>query len=173
MMGDRNPFEVRTARTLHELGRVGACLLILGSGAATAQEAQQSPRPEPGLFGVFGKWVDDTLSDVSSGLGNARGTLDDAAGRAGDSAKEAAANVARIPLTSLVSGRQRCVAAPNQAPDCQTATDVLCREKGFKTGRSVDVQSAQKCPAQVWLSGRSPNAAECTLETYVTRAMCQ
>jgi len=163
------------------MARVAACALLLWAGTAAAQDAQQSPappkpRPEPGLFGMFGKWVDDTLSDVTSGVGNARGNLDDAAGKAGDTAKDAAdaaAKVARIPLTSVVSGRQRCIAAPNQAPDCQAATDALCRDKGFKAGRSVEVQSAQKCPAQVWISGRSPAEGECTMETYVIRAVCQ
>lgn len=181
MTGNRNPFAVRTGRTLSNLGRAGACALVLWAGVVLAEDAQQGvapprPPPEPGLFGAIGRWVDDTLSDVNSGFGNARGTLDEAAGRATDTAKgaaDAAANVARIPLTSVVSGRKRCLAASNQAPDCQVATDALCRDKGFKTGRSVDVQSAQKCPAEVWLSGRSPSAAECTMETYVVRAVCQ
>jgi hypothetical protein len=176
MMGDRDPFAIRTAHFPYRTACAAACALVVWAGAAAAQDAPQRPRPEPGLFGIFGKWVDDTLSDVNSGLGDARGTLNDAAGRATDTAKDAAdtaAKVARIPLTGVVSGRQRCLAAPNQAPDCQAATDALCRDKGFKSGRSVDVQSAQKCPAEVWISGRQATAAECTMETYVTRAMCQ
>jgi hypothetical protein len=173
------------------MARAAACALVLWAGAAAAQDTQQNPtqqspaqqnpappkpRTEPGLFGIFGKWVDDTLLDVTSGFGDARGTLNDAAGRATDTAKDAAdaaGKVARIPLTSVVSGRQRCIAAPNQAPDCQAATDALCRDKGFKNGRSVDVQSAQKCPADVWISGRQASVGECTMETYVTRAVCQ
>jgi hypothetical protein len=39
--------------------------------------------------------------------------------------------------------------------------------------RSLDTQSAQKCPARVWLSGRLPAENECPLETFVTRAVCQ
>lgn len=176
MIGDRNPFGVRTGRILHRLMQTGVCALLLWAGAVAAQDAPPRPPPAPGLFGAIGRWVDDTLSDVNSGVGNARGSLDDAAGRASDTARDAAdaaGKIVRMPATSVVAGRQRCVAAPNQAPDCQAAADALCRDKGFKGGRSVDVQSAQKCPAQVWLSGRSPNAAECTLETYVTRAVCQ
>jgi hypothetical protein len=169
----------RTKWTL--VGRAGACAIVLFCTSAMAiEEARQPPQSEPGVFGAIGKWVDDTLAGVTSGLGDARGALEEATGRASDTAKDAtdaamdtAGKVGRIPLTSLVSGRQRCVTAANKAPDCQAATDALCRDKGFTTGRSVDVQSAQKCPAQVWISGRAPTERECTTETYVTRAMCQ
>ncbi len=187
------------ARTLAALACGGACIIALWAGAATAQDTPAQPAPLPlaqspatqpasppaaatppppnaGVFGAIGKWVDDALAGVTESLDNARGTLDDAAGRAGDTARDAAdtaAKVAKIPLTSVVGGRQRCVAAANKAPDCQAATDALCRDKGFITGRSVDVQSAQKCPADVWISGRQAAPGECTMETYVTRAMCQ
>jgi len=156
--------------------RAGVCALVMCVGGAAAEETAQPPPPDPGVFGAIGKWVDDAMAGVTSGIGNARGTLDEAAGRASDTAKDAAetaGKVARIPLTSVVSGRQRCMPASNGAPDCQTATDALCRDKGFARGRSVDVQSAQKCPAQVWISGRQPAEGECTMETYVTRAVCQ
>ena len=186
MTGDRDPFGVQTRHFPYRMARAAACALVLWAGAAAAQDTQQNaaqqspapqkPRPEPGLFGIFGKWVDDTLVDVTSGFGDARGTLNDAAGRATDTARDAAdaaGKVARIPLTSVVTGRQRCIAAPNQTPDCQAATDALCRDKGFKTGHSVDVVSAQKCPAEVWISGGHASPGTCTMETYVTRAVCQ
>ena len=168
---------VWTGRTLVRLGRIGACVLVLsGAGALAFEQTKQASPEEPGMFGTFGRWVDETLAGVTSGLGSARGSLDDAAGRAGDTAKDAAdagAKIARIPFTSVVGGRQRCIAGTNSAPDCQAATDSLCRERGFTTGRSVDIQSAEKCPAEIWISGRQARPGECTTETYVTRAVCQ
>lgn len=165
---------VWTGRTLVRLARIGACALVLScAGALAFEETKQVSSPEPGVFGTFGRWVDETLAGVTS---TARGSLDDAAGHAGDTAKDAAeagAKIARIPFTSVVGGRQRCIAGSNSAPDCQAATDALCRERGFATGHSVDIQSAEKCPAEIWLSGRQARPGECTTETYVTRAVCQ
>lgn len=181
MLGDRVISVARTRRRFCVLTLVGACALaLICTGVVAFEEAQRPPPSDPGLFGTIGRFVDDTLAGVTSGFGTARGHMDEAATRATDTAKDAAKGaadaaekVARIPLTSVVAGRQRCVPAPNGAPDCQVATDALCRGRGFTTGRSVDVQSAQKCPPAVWISGRQPTEGECTTETYVTRAMCQ
>jgi hypothetical protein len=156
------------------LARAGACASLLWAGSAAAQV--QPANAEPDMFAAIGRWVDDTLVGVTSGFSNARGTLDEIGDRATGTARgaaETAAKVARIPLAPMVVGHQRCVRAANGAPDCGAATEVLCRTKGFSAGRSVDVQSAQKCPAEVWISGRQPAPGECTLETYVTRAVCQ
>jgi hypothetical protein len=73
----------------------------------------------------------------------------------------------------IVTGRERCAAAANGAPDCRSAADAACRAKGFASGKSLDTQSAQKCPARVWLSGRLPADGDCQLETFVTRSVCQ
>lgn len=167
---------VTRAGTFPALARAGACVLALSSTGAWAFEEARQPPSDPGLFGSIGRFVDETVAGVTSGFGSARGQIDEAAGRAGDTAKDAvdaATKVARIPLTSVVAGRQRCVPASNGAPDCEAATVALCAAKGFSTGRSVDIQSAQKCPAAMWLAGRQPNERDCSTETYVTRAMCQ
>ena len=49
----------------------------------------------------------------------------------------------------------------------------MCRSKGFENGRSLDVQSEQKCPTEAWLNGRKPTDADCRVDSYVTRALCQ
>lgn len=170
--------KIRTTRyTFSQIGALAcasACAFLLWVGSAAAQT--QPASAEPDVFAAIGRWVDDTVVGVTSGFSNARETLDGIGDRATDTAKgaaETAAKVARIPLAPMVSGRQRCIPAANGAPDCAAATEVLCRTRGFSTGRSVDVHSAQKCPAEVWISGRQPAPGECTLETYVTRAVCQ
>jgi hypothetical protein len=98
-------------------------------------------------------------------------------------AKGAIDAVTRLPATvglpqvglpsSMVTGRERCVVAANGAPDCLAATEALCKSKGFVAGNSLDIQSAQRCKAHVWLSGRTSEPNECTTESFVTRAVCR
>jgi len=72
-----------------------------------------------------------------------------------------------------VKGRAACPAAANGAPDCKAAADKLCQSKGFKQGKSLDVDTTRNCSAKALLSGRKPEESECRTETYVTRAVCQ
>jgi len=165
-----------------------AFLLALILAALAPAGAQEPPRvqPEPsaaapapplqpdptGPFGTIGRFIDESLQGLGQGLKGAREQVDDLTGRAGNAAKDAARS---IPLRrpSIVAGRERCLPAPNGAPDCVTATAVMCRASGFETGSSIDMQTEQVCPAEVWVSGRQPAEGECRLESYVTRALCQ
>jgi hypothetical protein len=92
-------------------------------------------------------------------------------GEAGDASKDAAGAAPSWP--TAFSARERCLTAPNGAPDCQSAVETLCRGKGYKTGRLLDTQTEQKCPARLLLSGRSPNDKDCSTEIFVTRAICR
>jgi hypothetical protein len=89
-----------------------------------------------------------------------------------DGAKDAADAVARIPTARVMRGHEKCSLAPNGAPDCLAAATVLCKGKGFETGKSVDMTTAEICPAQVYLSGRDSGKG-CHTETFVSRALCQ
>ena len=173
---------------LHGALGFGALLLVAGlSDSALAQgstadqsaaapqvsESQTAPPPQRGVFGAIGRWVDESIANVKSGIGAAREGSDGLGEQAGEAAKDAATSVVRIPGTGVVTGRQQCMPALNGGPDCVVATRTLCQSKGYGSGRSLDIQSAQKCPARVLLSGRAPVEGECTMETYVTRAVCQ
>lgn len=160
------------------------------SGARPAQGVAQ-PQAEPGMLESMGRWFRDSFGRFNSRIKDAGGTLGDlgdrasgaakgaanaakgAADAAKDAAKGAADAVARLPRSRVVEGREQCAIAPNGAPDCRTAAEAVCRGKGFSSGTSLDIQSAQKCPARVWLSGRSAESAECQVESFVTRAVCQ
>lgn len=113
-----------------------------------------------------------------------KGTSDAAKDAATDVAKGAAKGAADVadqasnvflgwPGSKVVRGRVRCTVAPNGAPDCAEAANALCRSKGFGVGKSLDVNTAQKCPTWVWLSGRTPPEGTCTTETFVIGASCQ
>ena len=99
--------------------------------------------------------------------------MDQLADQTRDAAKDATGAVIGLPNARIVPVRERCPVAGNGGPDCQAAATTACRGKGFGTGKSLDTQSEQKCPAQVLLTGRAPNDGECKTETFVTRALCQ
>ena len=46
--------------------------------------------------------------------------------------------------SAMVSGRMACPASSNGAPDCKPAADQLCQSKGYKEGKSLDADSAEK-----------------------------
>jgi hypothetical protein len=52
------------------------------------------------------------------------------------------------------------------------AANAICKTKGFESGKSVDMTTAEVCPAQVYMAGRS-TGPDCHTETFVSRALCQ
>ncbi len=139
--------------------------------AAPPVIAPTPPVPErtnPGLIEEFGKFLKDSASGLSSTLPSPGQTLDGL----NASAKDATDSLKRIaPLSSqtMASGRMLCPAAANGAPDCKRGADQLCKEKGYAEGKSVDIESSQKCSAKAYFSGQGA----CRTENFVTRAVCQ
>jgi len=180
----------------HALFAVAGSVLLLLSFAAAAQESRPATKPsareaapayQPGMLDRVGRWFKDSYNrlgsnaegarDTFGGLGErASGAAKEAAGaarQATDAAKDAADAVVRLPKARVVEARARCIIATNGAPDCRQAAASVCKAKGFGSGSSLDIQSAQKCPARVWLSGRSPEPGDCEVQSFVTRAVCQ
>jgi hypothetical protein len=159
---------------------------------------QPAPQPEPlGFFEVIGRWFDQGTAGFRSHVAGAKSSIDEFNQRAdetrrsiGDSAvqisrnaagasmnavdatKDAVGAVAKLPLSRVVQGRERCMIAPNGAPDCLAAAEALCRKQGFSTGKSLDFTSAESCPAHTYLGGKQ-SENECTTITFISRAMCQ
>jgi hypothetical protein len=73
----------------------------------------------------------------------------------------------------MVTGRAACLAAANGAPDCKAGADKLCQSKGYKDGKSLDTDAAEKCSPKVFIPGRKREPGDCKTESYVTRALCQ
>ena len=133
-------------------------------------EAEPVPSYRPGFLDALGRWFGDPKAALDLQVRSTQETL----GTLGGQARDAAGNVMALPGTRVITGRQLCPSASNGAPDCQQGVDALCRAKGFQSGgRTIDVTSAQRCPAKVYLENRAPKEGECRLETYVTRAVCQ
>jgi len=148
--------------------------------AAAAQDAVK-PAPPPaeelGFFGKIGRWFDEQATNFNSNLKDAGTKFENFGREAGiaakttvDSAKDAADALSRIPKIYTV--HEKCPAAPNGAPDCLTVATNACKAKGFQTGKSADMTTAEVCPPQVLLSGRS-SGPECHDETFVSRIICQ
>ena len=180
-----------TSRAMPALGRALLCagLIVASVLIASAQETQGQNKgaaesPPANVFGAIGRWFDDTLSSIGSGFSSARstvGSFGDEAGAAAKAtanatanvAKDAAGAVARLPGARVVKGHQTCVTAPNGAPDCISAANALCKAKGFGSGKSVDITSAEECPAPVLMGRREAKPGECRPVTFVTSAFCQ
>lgn len=164
---------------------VAGLALVWGTAAAWSQQAQpqlqvapsQQPAPptppappagNPGLIEEIGKLLKDSASGLSSTLpspGQALDGLNSSARNATDSLKR----IAPLSGQTMASGRTLCPAAANGAPDCKLAADQLCKEKGYAEGKSVDIESTQKCSAKSYFSGQGA----CRTENFVTKAVCQ
>jgi hypothetical protein len=138
-------------------------------GLASPSAPQQGPSFQPGFLDALGRWIGDSKSKLDDQFKTTTDAAKDAAGAAG----QATDAILGLPGTRVVIGRERCPVATNGGADCAPAADALCRSKGFAGGRGLDINSAQKCPSRVWLSGRQPPEGSCPTETFVTRAVCQ
>ena len=176
-----------------------ACLAasLMLAPCAWAQDAvppPATPQQKPGLFESIGRWFDNGASNFRDHLRGAKRRMDElgddaaannkaisdqaakmgqGAADVGKGAADATVNamgaVAKLPTARMMSGRERCIAAPNGAPDCVSAAEALCRKHGFTSGKSMDFTSAEECPVRTLLG----QTDECTTVTFISRAMCQ
>jgi hypothetical protein len=166
---------------------VGACVFLVAvSGLAQENRppaevppaapapAASPPAQQPGFVDAFGRWMEEGAAKFKANMQGAQEKLDKLGNQAREATKDATGAVVGLPNTRVVSARERCAAAQNGAPDCQTAAATLCRGKGFQTGKILDTQSEQKCSSgRFLLEGRAPSSSECPTLMFVTRAMCQ
>lgn len=174
-----------------------AVLGLLLAPLAAAQDAPQqqppapaaapAPKDNPGVFESIGRFFDKGATDFRDSLQGAKRRMDDlgdeaaantrdlndkaaAVGKGAADATKGAVDV--VTKSRVMAGRERCVTAPNGAPDCVAAAEQLCRKHGYATGKSMDFTSAEECPAKAYLNGTT-GGAECYTVTFISRAMCQ
>lgn len=117
-----------------------------------------SPSDNPGLINEMGKLF-DKLPSILPPIKSPTETMND---------------LSRLAKPStMVSGRMACPASSNGAPDCKLAADQLCQSKGYKEGKSLNADSAEKCSAKVLIPGRQRKPDDCRTDTVVTSALCQ
>src|ERR1700690_1303007 len=184
-MGTNRISKCFTGRTVASslLACVGAGAILLTAALALAQEGANSDpgasTEKRGLFGDITHWFDEQTSNLGSHFRGARSGVENLGHEAGiaakttvEGAKDAAGAVTRIPSTRVVTGHEKCTIAPNGAPACVVAANAICKTKGFESGKSVDRTTAEVCPAQGYMAGRS-TGPDCHTETFVSRALCQ
>jgi len=170
------------SRASSVLALICAGALTLSAVVAVAQDTKPGPpaqTEERGFFGTIFHWFDRQASDFNSNIKGAGSQIENFGREAGiaakttvDTAKDAAGAVAKIPGVRVVTGHEKCALAPNGAPDCIAAATNMCKVKGFDSGKSLDMTTAEVCPPKVLLSGRN-GGAECHDETFVSRVLCQ
>src|SRR5215212_4711577 len=168
--------------------RIAAACLVAGlmmqAPFAWAQDAAPPPAPaqqKPGVFESIGRFFDNGASNFRDHLRGAKRKMDelgddatannkaisDQAANVGQGAADATVSamgaVAKLPTARMMSGRERCNAAPNGAPDCVTAAEALCRKHGFTSGKSMDFTSAEECPVRTLLG----QTDDCTTVTFI------
>ncbi len=156
--------------------------LVLISTLAVAQDQgapSQKTRENEGFVAAVSRWWKEQMATANSSFEHTRKKVESFNNAAGDAAKttvegakDVAGAVVRIPAARAVSGHEKCQMAPNGAPDCVAAANTMCKAKGFDSGKSLDMTTAEVCPAKVYMSGRS-TGPECTTDTFVSRALCQ
>jgi hypothetical protein len=160
------------------------------SASASSPPATPAPQPQSAV-GAFGNWVQQGgawmqqggqlmqqgVTNMGAGFGQAVGAISgqakEATKDAAEAARNAAASVSKLPNTGVAAGSERCVIAPNGAPDCRVAAETLCRGKGYVAGTSVDFITVENCPPPWRTSRRNAPEGVCTMEHYVTKALCQ
>ena len=143
------------------------------NGASSFRDHMRGAKRKMDEFGddaaANNKAISDQAAKVGQGAANVGKGAADATVSAMDATKNAMGAVAKLPTARMMSGRERCIAAPNGAPDCVSAAEALCRKHGFTSGTSMDFTSAEECPVRTLLG----QTDECTTVTFISRAMCR
>jgi hypothetical protein len=143
-----------------------------------------SAEQKHGFFDDLGRWWHDSVADFNAKLKEQQSKIDDfnkksaaAAKEAATATQEAMTNAAnamvKLQTSKVIEIHELCAIAGNGAADCATAAANACKGKGFKDGRPLDVRTAEKCNASLWVSGQPSTPADCPVETVVLRAACQ
>ena len=166
---------VRSGNPAVRLGTLmSAVLLLLGAGGTgwtqsappslgVQEQGPQASLPpaggeNPGLIHEMGKLF-DKLPSMLPPIKSPSETMND---------------LSRLATPStMVSGRVACPVTPNGGPDCKPAANQLCQSKGYKEGKSLNTDSAEKCSAKVLIPGRQRKPDDCRTDTVVTSALCQ
>ncbi|WP_439371419.1 hypothetical protein ACRQ5Q_38050 [Bradyrhizobium sp. PMVTL-01] len=120
--------------------------------------ALQAREENPGLIDEMGKLFDE-LPSILPPVKSPGETMND---------------LSRLAKPStMVSGRVVCPVSSNGGPDCKQAADQLCQGKGYREGKSLNADSAEKCSAKVLIPGRQRKPDDCRTDTFVTSALCQ
>lgn len=134
----------------------------------------QAPTEKRGFLNDFGSWWNKSVADFGAKMKEQQTKLDDFNKQSAAATQDAMkSTLDALRPSKLVEMHEVCALAGNGAPDCGPAVTNACRAKGFKSGEPVDIRTAEKCTASLWVSGQTPTSGDCPNETVVLRAACQ
>jgi hypothetical protein len=141
-----------------------------------------APAEKHGFLNGFGHWWDQSIADFKAKMKEQQTQIDAFNKQSADAAKDAAtatgqamknAADAMTHFSHVIEVQETCPVAGNGAADCATAATNVCKGKGYNAGEPLDVRTAEKCTASLWVSGQPPAQADCPVETVLLRAACQ
>ena len=152
--------------------------------SAVSPQSATAGAEKPGFFSAFGRWWNDSVADFNAKMKEQQSKLDqfnkessaaakDAAAATQQAMKNAADAMVRLPTSKVIEVHEVCAMAGNGAPDCEAAATNVCRGKGFNTGAPLDIRTAEKCNASLWVSGQNTQSGDCPEETVILRAACE
>jgi hypothetical protein len=174
---------VRSGNRAVRLGTLTSAVLLLLLGAGGTGRPQSAP-PTLGLQGPQAAPLPSTSAPSAPPAGEDNPGLIHEMGKLFDklpsilppikSPSETMNDLSRLARPStMVAGRVACPASLSGGPDCKPAAVQLCQSKGYKEGKSLNTDSAEKCSAKVLIPGRQRKPDDCRTDTVVTSALCQ
>jgi hypothetical protein len=148
------------------------------SGASQASAPSGAPDEKRGFLNGFGQWWDESIANFNAKLKEQQVKLEEFNKQQSEAAKDATQKMkdaadAMFSPSKIVETQQLCPVAGNGAPDCASAATNVCKAKGFSDGKPIDIRSAERCKASLWVSGQNPATANCPVETVLLRVACQ
>ncbi len=145
---------------------------------AANQPLPTAPEEKRGFLNGLGDWWNDSVASFSAKMKEQQAKLDEFNKQQSDAAKDAQeamkkAAGAMFSTSKVIEIQQLCPTAGNGAPDCATAATNVCKAKGFSAGQPIDIRTAERCKASLWVSGQNPTIDSCPVETVLLRVACQ
>ncbi len=137
-----------------------------------------APDGKRGFLNDLGQWWNDSIANFNAKMKEQQAKLDEFNKKQAEAAKDATqamknAADAMFTPSKVIEVQQPCPVAGNGAPDCAGAATNVCKAKGFSDGHPMDIRTAERCKASLWVSGQTPTAADCSLQTVLLRVACQ
>ncbi len=139
-----------------------------------AQPPQSSAPPafSPGLVDKLGDLIKGSVDSLKGSVDNLSSGVKGTEQTIQDLNQGTIDTLSKLPVTGFVTGHALCARDNTGAPDCRVASDQLCQTRGYKSGRGLDIETAENCNPRVLLPGYQRKQGDCHTDNYVTRAAC-
>jgi hypothetical protein len=159
---------------------VGCALFLVASGltqenpASNAAPPAQAPssNQQPGFVDAVGRWFEEGAAKFKSQMEDAQEKFGQFGSQAREATKEATGAIVGLPNARVVNARERCLKAPNGAPDCLTAAVTLCAAKVSRPARASILRANKSAPRRASYSRAARQPARSVRPRFLSRARC-